>query len=102
MTERQSEHEKSDADVDRALTDTLRTRPLDPQALARVREAVAHEWRATAAPNRSSVRSRRWLWVSLAAAVAVVTLTLGWFSRPAGVAVRFGSISRADSGDIDI
>jgi ferric-dicitrate binding protein FerR (iron transport regulator) len=103
MTEQTgSAEEKSDADLDHALSDALRTEPLDPQALARVRAAVENEWRAAAAVKRRSSQSRRWLWTSLAASIALGALALGWFARPGGTAASFGSISRLNSGDLDV
>jgi hypothetical protein len=102
MTEQTgSTGEKLDADLDHALSDALRTEPLDPQALARVRAAVENEWRAAAAVKRRSSQSQRWLWTSLAASIALGTLALGWFARPGGIAASFGSISRLNSGDMD-
>lgn len=97
-----SAEKKSDADLDHALSSALRTAPLDPETLARVRAAVENEWRAAAAVERPSSRSRRWLWTSLAATIAVGALALGWFARPGGTAASFGSISRLNSGDIDV
>ncbi|MDB6088013.1 MAG: hypothetical protein JWN85_797 [Gammaproteobacteria bacterium] len=104
MTERHSGdgEERSDAEVDSALTDALRTRPMDPRALARMREAVAHEWRASVATEHRPLRSRRWLWTSLAAAVAISTLTLGWFAWPVTAPVSFGSIARSETGDVEV
>ncbi|MDB6042073.1 MAG: hypothetical protein JWM63_624 [Gammaproteobacteria bacterium] len=97
-----SAEKKSDADLDHALSSALRTAPLHPETLARVRAAVENEWRAAAAVERPSSRSRRWLWTSLAATIAVGALALGWFARPGGTAASFGSISRLNSGDIDV
>jgi ferric-dicitrate binding protein FerR (iron transport regulator) len=104
MTEQTgSAEEKSNADLDHALRDALRTEPLDPETLAGVRAAVENEWRAAAAVERPSSRSRRWLWTSLAATIAVCALALGWFARPGGTAAAsFGSISRLNSGDLDV
>jgi ferric-dicitrate binding protein FerR (iron transport regulator) len=103
MTEQTGSAEKKlDADFDHALGDALRTEPLDPETLARVRAAVENEWRAAAAVERPSSRSPRWLWTSLAATIAVGALAFGWFARPAGTAASFGSVSRLNSGDLDV
>src|SRR4030088_55678 len=56
MTERQpfSSDTGSDKELDGALTDVLRTPPLDSQALERIRVAVEKEWRASTTLHRRS------------------------------------------------
>jgi ferric-dicitrate binding protein FerR (iron transport regulator) len=102
MTERQpfSSDTASDQEMDRALTDVLRTPPLDSQALERIRVVVEKEWR-TSTIHRRSRAIRRWGWASLAAAVLVIALTTAWFANHAGEPVVFGSISRSDANGID-
>jgi ferric-dicitrate binding protein FerR (iron transport regulator) len=102
MTERQpfSNDTASDPELDRALTDVLRTPPLDSHALERIRVAVEKEWR-TSTIHRRSRAIRRWGWASLAAAVLVIALTTAWFANHAREPVVFGSISRTDGNGID-
>jgi ferric-dicitrate binding protein FerR (iron transport regulator) len=102
MTEREpfSGDPGSDKELDRALTDVLRTPPLDAQALARIRVVVEKEWRASTTLHRRSRAIRRWGWASLAAAVLVIAVTTAWFAKFAGEPVVFGSISRSEVNGI--
>jgi ferric-dicitrate binding protein FerR (iron transport regulator) len=103
MTERQpfASDPESDKELDRTLTDVLRTPPLDAQALERIRAVVENEWRASIAAPRRSRAVRAWGWASLSAAVVLIALTTTWFARHAGTPQVFGSISRSD-GDGDV
>src|ERR1700716_646553 len=102
MTERKpfSNDTASDQELDRALTDVLRTPPLDSHALERIRMAVEKEWR-TSTIHRRSRAIRRWGWASLAAAVLVIALTTTWFANHAREPGGFGSISRTGANHID-
>ena len=102
MTERQpfASDPESDKELDRTLTDVLRTPPLDAQALERIRVAVENEWRASTASPRRSRAVRRW--TSLSAAVVLLALTTTWFARHAGTPAVFGSISRSDGDGVDV
>jgi len=104
MTERQafSSDTGSDKELDRALTDVLRSSPLDSQALERIRVAVEKEWRTSTTLHRRSRAIRRWGWASLAAAVLVIAVTTAWFTKFAGEPVVFGSISRSDGNGVDV
>ena len=103
MTERQpsSSDAGSDNELDRTLTDVLRTPPLDSQALERIRVAVENEWRKSTALRRRSRAVRRWGWASLGAAVVLIAVSATWLVKFAGAPVVFGSISRSDGNDID-
>jgi hypothetical protein len=91
-----------DAQVDRALTDALRTQPLSPDAMARIRVATEREWRlATGKGGARSTRGRVGLWASLAAALGIVALAVLWYVSPVADAATFGLIARSDAGDAD-
>jgi hypothetical protein len=100
MTERQppSNDPGSDKELDRTLTDVLRTPPLDSQALERIRVVVENEWRASTLLQRRTRTIRRWRWASLSAAVVLIALTTAWFAKHTGEPAVFGSISRSDGG----
>jgi ferric-dicitrate binding protein FerR (iron transport regulator) len=100
MTERQppANDPGSDHELDRTLTDVLRTPSLDAQALERIRVVVENEWRASTLLQRRSRSIRRWTWASLSAAVVLIALTTAWFAKHTGEPVVFGSISRSDGG----
>jgi ferric-dicitrate binding protein FerR (iron transport regulator) len=102
MTERQPSDTGSEKELDRALTDVLRTQPLDSQALERIRAVVENEWRASTALHRRSRALRRWGWASLSAAVVVIALTTTWFAKHAREPAVFGSITRSDGNGIDV
>jgi ferric-dicitrate binding protein FerR (iron transport regulator) len=104
MTERQpfASDPESDKELDRTLTDVLRTPPLDAQALERIRMVVENEWRASTASPRRSCAVRRWGWASLSAAVVLIALTTTWFARHAGTPAVFGSVSRSDGDGVDV
>jgi ferric-dicitrate binding protein FerR (iron transport regulator) len=100
MTERQppSNDPGSDQELDRTLTDVLRTPALDSQALERIRVVAENEWRASTQLQRRSRSIRRWRWASLSAAVVLIALTTAWFAKRTGEPAVFGSISRSDGG----
>src|ERR1700736_1804735 len=104
MTERDfSDGDKDlDMDLDRTLTDALRPRPFDPQALDRVRAAVEPEWRVSAMAGRRARQARRRRWASLAAAVSVIAVMGTWFAKTATDRVELGSITRLGGGNIDV
>jgi hypothetical protein len=103
MTERQpfASDPESDKELDRTLTDVLRTPPLDAQALERIRAVVENEWRASTAPQLRSHAVRRWGWASLSAAVVLIALMTTWFARHAEAPAVFGTISRSDGDGVD-
>jgi hypothetical protein len=104
MTERPpiSSDAESDNELDRTLTDVLRTPPLDSQALERIRVVVENEWRTSTALHRRSRAIRRWKWASLSAAVVLIATTTTWFAKFAGEPAVFGSVSRSDGNGIDV
>jgi hypothetical protein len=92
-----------DAQVDRALTDALRTEPLGPDALARMRQATERDWQLATAKSGRSLRVRSAiLRASLAAALGVVVLTVLWRVSPVANPVIFGRIARSDVGDVEV
>jgi FecR protein len=92
----------SDARVDRALADALRTRPLDPDALARIHAATAREWQLATGKGGRPLRSRAALWASFAAALGILALTALWYVSPATDSAIFGVIARSGAGDADV
>jgi ferric-dicitrate binding protein FerR (iron transport regulator) len=92
----------SDAAIDRALADALRTEPLDEAAFDRVRAVVMDEWReavvaASTPPRRRSLGR----WAAFAAAAALALLALGLILRPTGGTAVVGTLVRLDGGRID-
>jgi len=85
---------------DRILREGLRTNPLSPEALARIRAATEAEWRATvsAAP---AVKPRRWLPWALAASVfgaaVIAGLTMLGSLQGGADGERFASVLRTEA-----
>jgi hypothetical protein len=85
--------------VERALTEALRPRSLGPEALERIRARVQDEWRATQPAAEPEPRTILWgRWLSLAAALVLVTLAAGLYWQPAGETYTFGTVARLDVG----
>jgi FecR protein len=86
--------------VERALTDALRPRSLDSEALERIRARVEGHWRtnlpAAATAQRTSARWGRWL--SLAAALVLMALASALYLKPVGETYTFGTVARLDVG----
>jgi hypothetical protein len=91
-----------DAQFDRALTDALRTQPLGPDAVARIRLATEREWKLATGKGGRAVRARARLWASLAAALGVVALIVLWHVSPVTDSAIFGLIARSEVGDADV
>jgi FecR protein len=95
---------ESDVSVERMLTDTLITPPLDEDGIERMRVAVAQEWLAAIAVSRhreASIR-RRWR-LGLAAAAGFTALIVGiWSMRPTGESMVIGSLARLNDGGVEI
>ncbi len=93
--------------LEQILVKHLVARPLDAEALSRVRAAVEEAWRETARPSesrgaRGSVH--RWRsWAGLAAAACVLAMVIGLFVVGQRVDRReaIGSLARADYGTIE-
>jgi FecR protein len=95
---------ESEAGEERILTGTLTTPPLNEDALARMRVAVAQEWLAvtSASTHRQVLIRRRWR-VGMAAAAGLAALMVGFFSmRSTGEPVVIGSLARLNDGGIDV
>jgi hypothetical protein len=95
-------HEKSERDIERALTGVMRAESLDPKVLARMHAAVGQEWQAAV-----DVAPRSWLagrkrWVAIAAAASLAAVTTAWFAGPPVSPVVFGSIARLNEPDTDV
>jgi hypothetical protein len=101
MTEGETNGQDTDleARVDRALANALRTEPLGPDALGRIRVATAREWQLATGKSGRSVRARRGLWVSFAAALCILTITVLWYVSPGPGSAIFGRIARSDVGN---
>ena len=85
--------------VERALTEALRPRALGPEALERIRARVQDEWRATQHAVGSEPRTIRWgRWLSLAAALVLVSLATAVYLRPSGATYPFGTVARLEVG----
>src|SRR3979409_12839 len=70
--------------IEHVLREALRVAPLNAGALTRIRAATAQEWRQASNSGLNSTTSRRMLWGSIAAAVAVLAfLVLGYIAAPA-------------------
>jgi hypothetical protein len=87
----------SDERLDRDLGEALQTAPLSAEALARIEAAVRQEWESRQLEPQPR-RSRRRLWIALAAAVGCVALMLAWVTRPLPTPALFGSVSRIENG----
>lgn len=96
--ERGSE-ESEQVQVERALTEALRPRSLGPESLERIRARVQEEWRATQRAVEARPQTIRWgRWLSLAAALVLVTLAASLYWRPAEETHTFGTVARLDVG----
>ena len=92
-----------EAQVDHALTEALRIQPLSPDAIARMRGATEREWHlATGKASGRSTRRRLAAWVSLAAAVGIVTLAVLWQVMSVTDSATFGRVARSDVGSADV
>jgi hypothetical protein len=91
-----------DARVGRALTDALRTHPLDPAALARIRAATVREWQLATGRSARPILMRAGLWASFAAALGMLALAALWYVSPVAHSARFGLIVRSGAGDADV
>jgi len=94
----------SDRGVEETLTDALSTPPLGEERLARIREAVAQEWRAATAgsSDRPAPTPRsRWVAYAVAASIAAVTIAL-WVTKPSTPSVSIGSISRLNNAALEV
>jgi hypothetical protein len=87
--------------AERALTEALRPRTLDPAALERMRAAVDPEWRENHPPAEVETRPIHWRWASLAAAIVLVAFAAVLYWRPQGETFTFGTIVRVDVGMAD-
>jgi hypothetical protein len=92
--------EEFDTRVDRALSDALRTQSLDSVSLVRMHAAVVQEWQMSVGSR--AVKSRRWMWGALAAAMSLTVIALGWFAQRAGAPDVLGSMSRLDRGSAQV
>jgi hypothetical protein len=101
MTET-DEHNSNDPELVRmesALSDALRARPLSPEAMARIRANTEAEWVMAGAAAMADRRQGRWgRWVSLAAAVILVTMATGIYFGEHGATYEFGTVARSDVG----
>src|ERR1700688_3281351 len=95
---------ESEAGEERILTGTLTTPPLNEDALASMRVAVAQEWLAvTSASTPRHVLTRRGWRVGMAAAAALAALMVGFFSmRSTGEPFVIGSPARLNDGGIHV
>lgn len=84
--------------VERALTEALRPRALDPAALEQIRARVKDEWRATHSPAEATHWGR---WASLAAAVVLVAFVAAVYWQPRGERFTFGTVARLEVGMAD-
>jgi ferric-dicitrate binding protein FerR (iron transport regulator) len=96
--------ERSEADVERALSGVMRAGSLDPEALARMRGAVGQEWQNSVDVDRRSrlARRRRKRWVAIAAAAGLAAVTIAWLVGSLASPVVFGSIARLNGPDSDV
>ncbi len=88
--------------VEHILREGLRVAPLSPDALARIRAATVEEWQQAGGSRAESKPSRRALWGSLAAAVALLAFLVVWYMAPSGDSTNFGRIARSDVGDTNV
>jgi hypothetical protein len=103
MTEGGAEDEDAlDAQLDRALTDALRTQALGPDAVARIRLAAEREWKLATGKGGRASRARFGLWASLAAALGIVALTVLWYGSPVADPAIFGLVARSGVGDAEV
>lgn len=94
---------RSDDDIDRALTQGLRTEPLSEAAMARLRAVALQEWRQTVGsrPLRAQWR-RSSLWLAAAAALVCIVLGATWLRQHRSPTEVFGVVVRADPGEGEI
>jgi ferric-dicitrate binding protein FerR (iron transport regulator) len=98
----------SETALEKILVRHLTTKPLDPEALNRVRAAVQDAWEATSSPTASpgTRRSvRHWLsWAGIAVAACVVAAVIGLFvvGQPADERKIIGSLARTRDGPIEV
>src|SRR5579864_1316313 len=88
--------------IEHVLREALRVAPLKADALVRIRAATTLEWRQASGSDPSAATSRRALWGSLAAAVAVLALLVVWYILPPPISTNFGMIARSNVGDADV
>ena len=94
--------EEMEDQVEHVLREGLRVAPLSPEALARIRAATVLEWQQASGSRAESKASRRALWGSLAAAVALLAFLVVWYIAPPGDSTNFGQIARSDVGDTNV
>ncbi|HXA37111.1 MAG TPA: FecR family protein [Steroidobacteraceae bacterium] len=97
--------DRPDSFADTVLNGALSTPPLSEASLARVRTAVAREWRATApAPGiRLPAVPRRSLWIALpAAALLAAVSVLPLVRGPSNQGASIGFLTRANGGSPEV
>jgi ferric-dicitrate binding protein FerR (iron transport regulator) len=88
--------------IEHVLREALRVAPLNADALARIRATTAQEWRRASNSGLSSTTSRRVLWGSIAAAVAVLAFLVVWYIAAPADSTNFGLIARSNVGDANV
>jgi hypothetical protein len=92
---------RAEDDIDRILTEALRTEPASVEALQRLRDAASREWVLSIGS-----RPRTPLWknpvLAIAAALMLVIVGVAWFVWPAASPQPFGVVARADSQEGEI
>ncbi|HWJ35389.1 MAG TPA: FecR domain-containing protein [Steroidobacteraceae bacterium] len=102
MTDQPPTNPGSDSNIERTLTDALRTQPLSEPRLGRLRAAVAREWLAAMGAGEPAIPMRtRWLVLAAAAVIAAVTTAL-WVARPTIPAASIGSMTRVEEGGLAV
>jgi ferric-dicitrate binding protein FerR (iron transport regulator) len=87
-----------DGPLERSLESGLRRPPLTDEAYARIRSAVAAEWRATIRPrSRWALRG----WGGIAASLAAATLVVMVWLRPSAEPAVLGSVAIVESGGLE-
>jgi ferric-dicitrate binding protein FerR (iron transport regulator) len=87
--------------AERALREGLRAPALSPEALQRIRAAAQQEWRE--AHPAQTVRTRRWIPATAAAAITTLALAMGWnafMTNAAGEGATLGTVARFDAPGI--
>ncbi|MDE2250642.1 MAG: FecR domain-containing protein [Gammaproteobacteria bacterium] len=79
------------------LREYLRTRPLAEDSLARMRDAVAAEWRSSTQRRRMQRRVALWAMTGAAAAISAVWIASPWFAPAPGLPLGTVSGVTADS-----
>lgn len=97
----------SDSAVERILVNHLATKPLDAEALNRVRAAVQDAWEATSRPTAlpRTRTARHWAsWAGIAVAACMLGAVVGLFvaGQPASERKLLGSLARTRDGTIEV